>query len=135
MPRFKSRIDGLMQRNPSWVCPCCTGLLSGKGAVCNHCEKSAVHFASNAELKRYRELLWLLKVGKIETLILQPRFELVINGHNLGFHKADFKYLDVRLNEHIYEDVKSRGSNDAYSRLKRELVYAIHGIKIEEIYT
>lgn len=69
-------------------------------------------FDSIAESKRYKELCLLQKANKIQSLKLQPKFELQEDFSKNGKHYrainyiADFMYLDIEKNRIIVEDVK-----------------------------
>ena len=124
-PQFKTRQDGLRARKGGWFCPTCLDSLK-KGSRC--CDQDVVYFASKKEKARYSALLWKQKTGEISDLSLQPRFDLIVEKQNCGFYKADFKYQNGR--EWIYEDTKSKGSDDGLSKLKRKLVKAIYGVEV-----
>jgi len=93
-------------------------------------EVDGIKFDSKAEAKRYKELKMLSSTGVIADLNLQPRYDLVINGVKCGFYKADFVYWDVENNCSVVEDVK--GMKTPVYRLKKKLMFAIHGIDILE---
>ncbi len=92
---------------------------------------NGIQFDSRKEADRYRELLWMQQAGLIAGLECQPRYDLVINGHKLGFYKADFRYEDVATNSVVVEDVK--GVRTAVYMLKKKLIKALYGIDIIEI--
>lgn len=97
-------------------------------------KKTEVHgisFDSRKEAARYQELLMLERAGQIVELELQPRFDLVVNNHKIGFYKGDFRYKDVETGNSIIEDVK--GMKTPVYNLKRKLVKALHGIDIVEV--
>lgn len=85
-------------------------------------------FASKREATRYGELKILVREGEITGLILQPRFDIVVNGRRIGFYKADFQYETP--DGTVTEDVK--GFKTAIYSLKKRLVKAIYGIEITE---
>ena len=87
-----------------------------------------VTFDSRKEARRYSELKLLEKCGKIHSLTLQPRFDLIVNGTKCGFYRADFKYTEN--NREIVEDCK--GFKTPVYRLKKKLVKAIYGVDILE---
>jgi Protein of unknown function (DUF1064) len=97
-----------------------------------------VTFASAGEMKRY----WFLKVmqsrGIITNLVIQPRFELIIEGRPCKYdtgrtirYVADFKYNITTTGEDVIEDYK--GFDEKLSRLKRAVVEAIYKIKIRVV--
>lgn len=92
-------------------------------------------FPSKAEAQRYSALKLEERAGIVRNLKLQPRFDLIVNGVNCGFYKADFSY-ETPINSFqrgiqwipIVEDVKGRDT--PLSALKRKLVKAIHGVDV-----
>ena len=93
-----------------------------------------ITFDSKKEANRYCELKLMEKSGLISELILQPRYDVEINGQRICFYKADFSYNDENTNL-VVEDVKGCKKGAAYAmfRLKVKLVAACHGIEIVEI--
>jgi len=87
-------------------------------------------FDSQAEGRRYSELLLLCKAGEIRGLETHPRFPLVVNSMRIGDYFADFTYLD-QGGARIFEDVK--GVKTPVYRLKRKLIKALYGIDILEV--
>ncbi len=94
---------------------------------------NGIRFDSQREASRYRELLLLEEAGTIRTIELQPRYDLVVNGHKLGFYRGDFRYIDVATGKSVLEDVKSPVTKTAVYKLKKKLVKALHGIEIMEV--
>lgn len=91
-------------------------------------------FASQAEARRYSELLLLQRARKLQNLELQPPFDLKVVGARgvvkIGRYVADFRY-DLPNGESVVEDVK--GMKTALYRLKKKHVEAQYGITITEI--
>jgi hypothetical protein len=87
-----------------------------------------ITFDSIKEGARYCDLKLLQRAGKIEGLMLQVRFDFIINGTNIGFYKADFEY--VENGKRVIEDAK--GFKTPVYKLKKKLMKAIHGIDIFE---
>lgn len=87
-------------------------------------------FSSGRERRRYEELLLLQKMGKIEDLRTQVKYELVPKqkGERAVTYTADFVYRGDRL--HV-EDAK--GCKTQQYVLRRKLMLWVHGIRIEEI--
>jgi hypothetical protein len=94
---------------------------------------NGIGFDSRKEEKRYQELLWMQQAGLIEGLECQPRYDLAINGHKLGFYRGDFRYKDVATDSVVLEDVKSPATRTAVYRLKKKLVKALYGVEIMEV--
>lgn len=92
-------------------------------------------FDSLKEGRRYQELKLLERCKKIHSLVLQPRYDIIMNGTRVAFYKADFKYFDVDDNCEKTEDVKGLKKGAAYQlfKLKKKLVEACYGIEIIEI--
>ena len=84
-----------------------------------------ITFDSRREAKRYVELKWLERSGKIKDLKLQHRFLLQPSFKKDGKtirainYIADFTYFDIEKNKNIVEDVKGY-KTDVY-QLKRKL--------------
>jgi hypothetical protein len=91
-------------------------------------EHDGIRFASKKEGKRYLELKLLERAGQITRLELQPRFDLIINGKNCGFYKADFRYF--QNGKRITEDCK--GMRTPLYALKSKIVSALYNVEILE---
>lgn len=98
---------------------------------------NGITFASEAEARRYQELLWLVKAGEIRNLHRQKAYALLIEGtdgrgHVIGRYDSDFEYDERDGSEwrHVTEDVK--GVKTPVYRIKRKLMKALHGIEIRE---
>jgi hypothetical protein len=87
------------------------------------------NFMSEKEGRRYRALMLLKAAGEIDTLVLQPRFPLVVEGQKICTYVADFSYL-TRDGKLVTEDVKGV-LTDLY-KLKKKLVKALYNIDILE---
>ena len=104
-------------------------------------------FDSAKEARRYTELKLQEEAGKIQNLVLQPKFLLIPaqkepdsvgpkGGVRKGktiekacYYKADFEY--VRDGKLVVEDVK--GMRTPEYIIKRKLMLWVHGIKVTEI--
>jgi hypothetical protein len=98
-------------------------------------EVNGIRFDSKKEAARYKELLLLLKAGKIGQLELQKRFTLIEpNDTEKGaYYDADFTYLNAETGEMVVEDVKSAATRKMQRYvLKRKLMLDKYGIKILE---
>ena len=94
-------------------------------------EVDGIKFHSQKEASYYRTYKALEKRGKISNLQLQPRFDIVINGKNVGYYKADFKYIeDVKLLG-VVRIIDVKGHDTALSRFKRKCVEAQYGVTVE----
>lgn len=96
-------------------------------------------FASKAEAKRYAQLKELERIGEIDSLELQPRYELApgvkfsdsARATPALRYVADFRYRD-HLGRLVVEDVKGGPVTEGY-RIKKHLMLAIHGIEVREV--
>ena len=93
-----------------------------------------ITFDSLKEGQRYEELKILKKKGDIEDLLCHPKFLIVINGKKVCSVLLDFSYFLVRQQETIYEDVKSKATATAISKLKKKMCEAAHNIEIVWVY-
>ncbi len=89
-------------------------------------------FDSEREAERYSELLLEQQAGTIVGLELQKHFRLEVNGFHIADYVADFVYH--RSGETIVEDVKSKPTKTRVYRIKKQLMRAIHGIEIQEVF-
>lgn len=95
-------------------------------------EVDGIVFDSKREAARYQELKLLQMAGKIESLELQPVYQLLVkSGRSVGKYRADFRYFDVETQEWIVED--SKGVRTPVYRLKRKIVEAVYDIRIVEV--
>lgn len=93
-------------------------------------EVDGIVFDSKREASRYLELKLLQQAGEIQDLILQPSYELRVEGGKvIGKYFADFKYrVGMKV---VVED--SKGVRTDVYRLKKRIVEAVYGIKIVEV--
>jgi hypothetical protein len=94
---------------------------------------NGIQFDSRKEADRYQELLWMEATGLIVGLECQPRYELIVNGHKIGFYRGDFRYKEVATDEVVLEDVKSPVTRTAVYKLKKKLVKVLYGTEIREV--
>jgi hypothetical protein len=90
-----------------------------------------VKFDSQREAERAGELLYRVKAGEIVDLRIHHGYEIRVNGVFIGVYEADFVYLVVANGEEVVEDAK--GVRTPLYKLKKKLVEAIHGIRIQEV--
>ena len=97
-----------------------------------------ITFDSKAEAARWVELKQLEKAGVITQLRRQVRYELLPKGKDSTgqtvrsvAYVADFEYLDGMAGGLVVEDVK--GMRTEVYRLKKKLLFHVHGIEIREI--
>ncbi len=107
-----------------------------------------VEFDSDAESRRYSELVLLERAGEITDLELQPVYELqptlkikktVITPTGRKrtktrtvrpiTYRADFRYTDAATGEVVVEDVK--GVQTEVFRIKAKMMLAVHGIEVK----
>lgn len=89
-----------------------------------------IKFHSKAEAHRYLQLRDLEARGEIEGLELQPRYRLEVNGQLICHFVGDFRYTVSGLIE--VEDIKGGPTTPAF-KLKKKLMWAIHGIEVKEV--
>lgn len=94
-------------------------------------EVDGIRFASKKEAKRYGELKLLERAGAIKDLVDHPEWDIQVNGHKICVVKLDFEYYDCGRRQTVHEDVKSKPTDTPVSRLKRKLLYAVHGVSVE----
>jgi hypothetical protein len=89
-------------------------------------------FDSKAEAERWRQLLLLLKAGRIRALERQVKYRIEVNGVLICTYKADFVYeaLESGAWVRVVEDVKGF-ANDRWP-MKKKLMRAVHGVEIRE---
>ncbi len=88
-----------------------------------------IRFASKKEAEHWQRLVLLEKAGAIQNLQRQVRFRLDVNGVHVAVYIADFTYVDGgRL---VVADAK--GVAVPVYKLKKKLMLAIHGIRIQEM--
>lgn len=117
------------------------------------CEVGGIKFDSQKEARRYRELMALLKAGKIRDLKLQPQFTLQESYKTPAGKRvqairyvADFSYdlmplywtgYDSQCPDDawikVVEDVKSRATKTRVYEMKRKLLLDRFGIEIREV--
>jgi hypothetical protein len=89
-----------------------------------------ITFDSKHEGARYSELKLMLGAGLISDLKIHPVYPIVYKETRICDVILDFAYSKPN-SVRIYEDAK--GQDTDYSRLKRKLVEAFYGIKVELI--
>jgi hypothetical protein len=89
-------------------------------------------FDSVKEARRWQELCLLEQAGAISWLGRQRPFPLVVNGIRVAVYRSDFTY--VQDSREVVEDCKSAATRRiGVYVLKKKLMAAIHGIKIQEV--
>lgn len=87
-------------------------------------------YASKKEARRAYELTMLVRAKKLSGFATQVRYKIVVNKMLICEYVADFVYHDLDGNLHV-EDVK--GFRTPIYKLKRDLMYAVNGIAIQEL--
>ena len=98
-----------------------------------------IKFDSEAEAKRWKQLVTLEKVGQIGNLRRQVKYVLIpsqkLNGKTVRecSYYADFCYF--RNGELVVEDVKGcrKGATYQVFKIKKKLMLEKHGIDVKEI--
>ena len=88
-------------------------------------------FDSAKEAKRWGELQFMVKAGKIRNLERQVRFPIVVNAVKVCTYIADHVYDEMAAR--VVEDVKSPATRTDVYRLKVKLLEALHGIQVTEV--
>ena len=83
---------------------------------------NGIKFDSKKEAKRYCELNLLKGQGVIRDLMLQPKFDIIINQKKIATYIADFKYFDIGTFQWVIEDVKSKATKTPVYRLKKKIL-------------
>jgi hypothetical protein len=94
--------------------------------------EDGIHFDSQAEMQRYRQLKLLQAYGQISKLVADKkmlRYALKVNDLLICKYEADFQY--VSDGQTVTEDVK--GFRTPQYKIKKKLMKAIYGIEIQEI--
>ena len=90
-------------------------------------------FDSIPEAKRYILLQDMERAGMISRLTLQPKYQLIVEGHLIGHYVGDFEYLN-KTGQLVVEDVKSvHTRKDPLYRRNRKHMMAQYGIDVAEI--
>ena len=87
-------------------------------------------FASQKEAKVYRDFKLLERAGKLESLVLQMRYPLVVEGRLVCTYVADFVVKPVGKPLEIYD---AKGYRTREYKLKKKLFEALMGIQIREV--
>lgn len=89
-------------------------------------------FDSKKESQRYQELAIEQKIGTIQGLRMQVKFDLIVNDFKVCSYHPDFVYQ--RDGKTVVEDVKSESTRKKESyRIKNKLMKAIYNIEIIEV--
>lgn len=88
--------------------------------------KDGIKHASKKEAKRWMDLCFLEKQGKIKNLRRQVRFPLLINYIKIGAYIADFVY--EQREQEIIEDTK--GFQTSIFKIKKKIFEAQYNKKI-----
>jgi hypothetical protein len=86
-------------------------------------------FDSIGEGNRYCELKLMEKGGIIRNLEIKPCYKMIINNQLICKYYPDYRY-ELPSGKQIVEDWKGR-KTEGY-KLKKNMMYAIHGIEIYE---
>lgn len=101
--------------------------------------RGEIHFDSRKEARRYDELLFLLRAGKISDLRLQPQFTLqesykTETGERVRAirYTADFSYKNA-AGKLVVEDVKSGPTRTKEYLRNKKMIRSKYGIDIQEV--
>lgn len=89
-------------------------------------------FDSLKEARHYAGLKLLVAAGKIRDLQVHPQYPIVIKGQTVCFVELDFAYIPMIGDPMalVVEDVKTKATNTAESRLKRKMFQAYYGVEV-----
>jgi hypothetical protein len=99
---------------------------------------NGIKFDSQAEGKRYSELLLMLKAGLISDIELQPEFVLQPSftkgsvKYRAIKYRADFAYYDFTVHKRIIEDVKGCRTKE-YLIKKKMFEYVFPDLELKEV--
>lgn len=88
-----------------------------------------IKFKSQGEGAFYRDLLLRKAAGEVDNITCHPRFPIVINGIHICWVELDFAFRTICDGK--FHIVDWKGFDNPLSRLKRKLVEAEHGFKVE----
>lgn len=90
-------------------------------------------FKSELEASYYKRMWCLQQIGEVTKIEREVRYELVVNGVFISAYLMDFRitYADGHIE---YIDCKSDATLTPVYRIKRQLMIAIHGIELQEVY-
>lgn len=92
------------------------------------------NFASQGELARWNFLKMMQDEGKIRNLRRQIRFKLEINGQLICIYVADHGYRILHCEEFEQETIEDfKGMETPEFKLKKKLMFAIHGIDVKVV--
>ena len=119
----------------TWVCKGCGRMHADDGGEANcHCGAGFIMFHSKREAEYYLELRMMQRINVARGIVLQPAFEFNIGGKKMFTYKADFSWIDTGTGFLHIVDVKSVATRTPLYRLKKKIIEASHGIKIEEVF-
>lgn len=98
------------------------------------CEADGKKFDSKHEKDRYMQLKMLQNAGEISNLRVKPRYELIVNKVKIcerGFY-PDFSY--EQDGKTVIEDTKSKATVTDVYKMKRQLLKALYGLEIVEVF-
>jgi hypothetical protein len=87
-------------------------------------------FASKREAAVFQDLLYRQAAKEIETIVLQPRFDLTVNGVKVCSYVGDF--LVTKPGGEV-EILDAKGFKTPAYRLKAKLFHALYGFAITEV--
>lgn len=86
---------------------------------------------SDAELRRYEELLLAEEMGMVGGIEVQPQFHIIVNGVHIYSYKADFRYTNLVDHQVVVEDVKNPVTSRERDFVRtRKLIKALYRIDI-----
>jgi hypothetical protein len=96
-------------------------------------DSAGVKHRSAGEARWYDRLRLREKAGEISHLVLEPAWDITINGEHICKVSADASYFDEAEGKRHTVDFKGIEGETPLSKLKRKLVKAQHGVEIEVV--
>lgn len=91
-----------------------------------------IRFASKAEAAKYGELKLRELAGEIRNLVLQPRYEFVLNNWKVGTYVGDFEFEEKQADGWKLVTLDVKGMRTPVYKLKAKLFRALVGREIVE---
>jgi hypothetical protein len=96
-------------------------------------DSAGVKHRSAGEARWFDRLRQREKAGEISQLVMEPSWDIAINGEHVCKVSADASYFDEREGKRHTVDFKGIEGETPLSKLKRKLVKAHHGVVIEVV--
>lgn len=90
-------------------------------------------FKSILEANYYKRMWVLQRAGEVKLIEREVRYELIVNGVFIAAYMMDFRitYSDDRIE---YVDCKSTATKTPLYLMKKQLMLALYGIELKEVF-